>query len=312
MEKLKFGIQHPNFTYDGNAEEIPLKLSRLANEAEALGFDSFWVMDHFHQISIVGKPEEPMLEGWTSISYLSGQTKKIKLGTLVTGNTYRNPALLAKIGATLDVLSGGRLFFGIGAAWNKEEAEAYGIPFPSTRERMVRLDEAVQIVRKMWSDERTDFDGKYYKIRGAICNPKPIQKPAPKILIGGAGERVLLKIVAKRADACNLFGSPSTVKRKLAILGEHCARVGRDYDSILKTKLSRVLISQDEEAIKKRVAGVAQELLKEEYIVGTPEEIVKQLGEFRDVGIGYLILSFEPGAELESLSLFGGKVLPRL
>jgi F420-dependent oxidoreductase-like protein len=313
---MKFGIQHPNYTYDGEGKEIVDTLHSICGGAEELGFDSFWVMDHLHQISYVGRPEEPMLEGWTTISTLAGMTSKIKLGTLVTGNAYRFPTLLAKIGATLDILSKGRLFLGIGAAWNAEEAEAYGIPFPSTGERLQRLQEAVQIIKKMWSEKGpVNFEGKFYKAHNAYCNPMPIQKPHPKILIGGVGEKILLRIVAKYGDACNLFGSPETVKKKLSVLRQHCKEVGRDYGSILKTKLTRILISEDEEKVERRVKEMSkatpEEMLREAIIYGTPEEISKRVEEFRDAGVEYLIMSFEAKEELKAIMLFGKEVLPR-
>ncbi len=311
---MKFGIQHPNFTYDGQGAQIIDTLTTLARTAEQLGFDSFWVMDHFYQIEFVGKPEEPMLEGWTTISVLAGLTSKIKLGTMVTGNIYRNPAILAKIGATLDVLSKGRLILGIGAGWNKQESRGYGVPFPPTRERLERLEEAVQVIKKMWTEERATFNGKYYKIESALCNPKPIQKPHPKIVIGGSGEKLLLRTVAKYGDACNLFGSPETVKRKLGILREHCKAVGRDYDSILKTKLTRVMIGEDGEMIKNIVDGMSKSMppgmLKEFMLYGTPEEVRQQVAEFSDVGIEYMDTSYGGPNELASLKLFGEKVLP--
>ena len=223
---MKFGVQHPNYSFDyrnHDSSHILDSLKNLVTRAETLGFDSFWVMDHFHQIPFVGKQDEPMLESWTTISVLAGVTSKIKLGTMMTGIIYRHPSILAKIGATLDVLSKGRLFMGIGAGWNEEESLAYGIPFPSIKERFVRLEEAIQIIRKMWTDEpSTSFNGEYYQIKNAYCNPKPVQKPSPPIMIGGTGERQTLRIVAKYADACNLFGSVETVKRKLSILNEHC------------------------------------------------------------------------------------------
>ena len=214
---MQFGLQHPNFSFDYNGHDTSQMVDSLKNlvaKAENAGFDSFWVMDHFHQIPIVGKKEEPMLESWTTLSMLAGLTTKIKLGTLVTGIIYRYPAILAKIAATLDVLSKGRLFMGIGAAWNEEESHAYGINFPPVNERLSRLEEAIQIIRKMWTEEPSaSFNGKYYQIHNAYCNPKPIQKPSPPLLVGGSGERKTLKIVAKYADACNLFGSAETVKR---------------------------------------------------------------------------------------------------
>ena len=207
---MKFGLQHPVFGFDyrnRDTSQIVDSLKNLVTRAENRGFDSFWVMDHFHQIPFVGKPEEPILESWTTISVLAGITTKIKFGTLMTGIIYRHPSILAKIGATLDVLSKGRLFMGIGAAWNEEESSAYGIPFPPVKERFLRLEEAIQIIRKMWTEEPSaSYNGQYYQIKNAFCNPKPIQKPSPPIMVGGSGERQTLRIVAKYADACNLFG----------------------------------------------------------------------------------------------------------
>jgi F420-dependent oxidoreductase-like protein len=276
-------------------------------------------MDHFHQISPVGKQEDPMLEGWTTISVLAGLTSRIKLGTLVTGIIYRHPSVLAKMGATLDVLSKGRLFMGIGAAWNQEESLAYGIPFFPNKERLLRLEEAIQIIRKMWTEEEpaATFNGKYYQINNAYCNPKPIQKPSPPIMIGGSGERYTLKIIAKYADACNLFGSTETVKRKLSILREHCKSVGRDYDSILKTKLGFVVIDNDKKMVEKRVQqiisnGIPKEQVGEFVIYGTPDDVLKQIELLEEVGIQYLIVDLEPYRELEALEVFGNSIVKKL
>jgi F420-dependent oxidoreductase-like protein len=308
---LKFGLQHPNFTFDGEGPEIIEKLKKLVARAENGGFDSFWVMDHFHQIPNVGQIQEPMLEGWTTQSVVAGFTSRIKLGTLVTGIIYRHPSVLAKVGATLDVLSKGRLFMGIGAAWNVDEATAYGIPFPPVKERMRRLEEAVQIIRKMWTEERTTFSGKFYEIRDAYCNPKPIQKPRPPIMIGGSGERRTLKIVAKYGDACNLFGSAETVKKKLEVLRKHCDSVGRDYQSITKSRLGRVVIDKDREKVKEAIEGMSQERRREYAIYGTPEEVRRQVENFRDAGIDYLILNLQPDRELQALELFADEVVKK-
>jgi F420-dependent oxidoreductase-like protein len=313
---MKFGLQHPNFTYDGHGPQLVDGLKRRVTRAESLGFDSFWVMDHFHQIPYVGETQEPMLEGWTTQAFVAGFTSKIKVGTLVTGIVYRHPSVLAKIGATLDVLSKGRLFMGIGAAWNVEEAAAYGIPFPPDAERLQRLEEAVQVIREMWTSDRASFDGKFYQIKNAYCNPKPVQKPHPPIMIGGAGERVTLKIVAKYADACNLFGSPDTIRRKLKVLSEHCQTVGRDYNSILKTKLGRVIVDKDKQKLDAKVAkafrDVQQEMRKEWAIYGTPEEICRQIELFRDAGVEYFIVNLETEHELEDLELMGNEVVAKL
>ena len=310
---MKFGVQHPSFSYDGKSSEIVDSLRRIVTQAERSGFDSFWVMDHFHQIEHVGEPHEPMLESWTTLSGLAGVTSKIRLGTLVTGNVYRHPSVVAKIGATLDVLSKGRLFMGIGAAWNEDESNAYGIPFPSTRERLERLDEAVQVIRKMWTEQPADFNGHFYQIHGAYCNPQPIQKPHPPILIGGSGEHRTLRTVAKYGDACNLFGSPETVKKKLAILRDHCTAVGREYNSILKTKLGTVLVDKDRQTVESKVAEAYKQFpepMRREFVIyGTPEDVRQQIEEFRSVGIEYLIVNFEPRSQLEAMDLFADEVV---
>jgi F420-dependent oxidoreductase-like protein len=321
---MQFGLQHPNFSFDYNGQsnnpdtsQIADSLKNLITKAENSGFDSFWVMDHFHQIQFVGRPDEPMLEGWTVISMLAAITTKIKLGTLVTGAIYRYPSVLAKVAATLDVLSKGRLFMGIGAGWNEQESLAYGISFPSNQERMLRLEEAIQVIRKMWTEEPyASFNGKYYQIRNAYCNPKPIQKPSPPILIGGSGERKTLKIVAKYADACNLFGSPETVRKKLDILKEHCKSVGRDYDSILKTKIGAVIVDDNNDMAKNRVRKtfreIPEEQIKEFMIYGTPEDVSRQIEIFEQVGIQYLIVNLEPYRELEALDTFASKVINKM
>jgi F420-dependent oxidoreductase-like protein len=319
---MKFGLQHPIFGFDyrnGDTSRIVDSLKNLITRAEDTGFDSFWVMDHFHQIPFIGRPEEPMLEGWTTISVLAGITTKIKLGTLVTGILYRHPSVLAKIAATLDVLSKGRLFMGIGASYFEEEARAYGIPFyPSTQERMQRLEEAIQIIRKMWTEEPyASFEGKYYQIQNAYCNPKPIQKPSPPILVGGSGERKTLKIVAKYADACNLFGSIETIKRKLDVLKEHCKNIGRDYDSILKTKLDLVVIDDSEEKARKRAQqfyiGIPEQQIKDREfaIYGTREDVSRQIELLEEAGIQYLMVHLEPSRELEELDTFTSSILKR-
>jgi len=309
---LKFGLQHPNFSFDGEGAEVVEKLRSLAQRAERLGFDSFWVMDHFHQIQYVGQSKEPLLEGWTTQAVVAGLTEKIKLGTLVTGIVYRHPSVLAKIGTTLDVLSKGRLFMGIGAAWNVEEARAYGIPFPPVGERMRRLEEAAQIIIKMWTEERASFNGKFYQLSDAYCNPKPIQKPRPPIMIGGSGERRTLKIVAKYGDACNIFGSVETLRHKLGVLREHCRSVGRDYNSILKTKLAHVVIDKDREKVTEAIKGLSEDRRREYAIYGTPEEVRKQIEAFRDVEIEYLIVNLEPDRELQALDLFASEVVKKL
>ena len=315
---MQFGIQHPNFNFDyeQDTSQILGTIKDLVIKAENVGFDSFWVMDHFQQLQIIGSSQDPLLEGWTTISVLAGLTTKIKLGTLVTGVIYRHPSVLAKIGATLDVLSKGRLFMGMGAGWNEQESLAYGISsaFPSYQERLNRLEEAIRIIRDMWTKEPTSsFIGKYYQVRDAYCNPKPIQKPSPPILVGGGGERRTLKIVAKYADACNLIGSLETINRKLTVLREHCETVGRDYDSILKTKLCTVIINDDANAAKKTVQeilnGMPEEQIREFAIYGTHEEVCRQIELFERAGIEYIIVNLDPSNEVDSLERFAKEII---
>jgi F420-dependent oxidoreductase-like protein len=316
---MRFGLQKPNFNFDyrgDDTSQIIDSVKKLATTAENNGFDSFWVMDHFHQIPMIGKVEEPMLESWTTLSVVAGLTTKIKLGTLVTGIMYRYPAVLAKVAATLDVLSKGRLFMGIGAAWNEDESNAYGIHFPPASERLSRLEEAIQIIHKMWTEEPSaSFNGKYYQIHNAYCNPKPIQKPSPPILVGGGGERKTLKIVAKYADACNLFGSAETVKRKLNILKEHCKTVGRDYDSILKTKLGIIVVEDEKQMSEKKIEqifkGMPEEQIREFAIYGTPEDVLRQIELFEQADIQYLIVDLDPTQELEALNVFANKIIKK-
>lgn len=319
---MRFGLQHPSFSFDfrnHDSSQIFHSLKKLVPLAEDRGFDSFWVMDHFHQLQMVGMPSEPMLEGWTTISSLIGVTNKIKLGTLVSGIIYRHPSILAKIGATLDVLSNGRLFMGIGAGWNEQEALAYGIAstFPSVRERLDRLEEAIQIIRKMWTDEPTaTFVGKYYQIKNAYCNPKPIQRPSPPILVGGEGEKRTLEIVAKYADACNLFGSSESVKRKLDVLKEHCKKVGRDYDLILKTKLGGILIEKSQEEAKEKAKqifkGMPEQQIKEYLIYGTVETVQTQVEKLEEVGIQYFIVYLDPSDQYNQLETFSDSIIKKM
>jgi F420-dependent oxidoreductase-like protein len=319
---MKFGLQHSIFSFDyhnGDTSQIVDYLKNLIIKAENIGFDSFWTMDHSHQIPMVGRSEEPILESWTTIAVLAGITTKIKLGTLVTGIIYRHPSVLAKMAATLDVLSKGRLLMGVGASYFEEESKAHGIPFyPSNQERLPRLEKAIQVIRKMRTEEPSaSFEGKYYQIRNAYCNPKPIQKPSPPILVGGSGERKTLKIVAKYADACNLFGSVETIKRKLGVLKEHCKSVGRDYDSILKTKLDLVVIDDSEANARKRAQqfynGVPEQQIrdKEFAIYGTRENVSRQIQLLEDIGIQYLMVHLEPSRELEELDTFANNIIKK-
>ncbi|MEK7248513.1 MAG: LLM class F420-dependent oxidoreductase, partial [Chloroflexota bacterium] len=229
---MKVGLQIPFFTWPGGAPELGSKLGQIARTAEDSGFDSIWVMDHYFQIPGVGTPEMDMLEAYTTLGFLAGQTSRVSLGTLVTGVTYRHPGILVKQVTTLDVLSGGRAWLGIGAAWFEQEHVGLGVPFPPLKERFQRLEEALQIAKQMWtSDNNGTYDGKHYRLAQTLNVPQALSSPRPRIMIGGGGEKKTLKLVAKYADACNIFSmaGPEFVKQKLDVLREHCEREGRNY-----------------------------------------------------------------------------------
>jgi F420-dependent oxidoreductase-like protein len=213
-------------------------LAATAYAAEEAGLRELTLMDHFFQMEMMGGPAEPMLEGYTTLGYLAACTERVQLGLLVTGVTYRHPGLLAKIVATLDVLSAGRARLGIGAAWYEREHAGLGVPFPPVAERFERLEETLQICRQMWSDDDGPFEGRHYRLAETICVPRPVQQPRPPIMVGGSGERKTLRLVAQYADACNLFGtSPEDAAHKLAVLDAHCAELGRDPAEIERTML---------------------------------------------------------------------------
>jgi F420-dependent oxidoreductase-like protein len=233
---MKLAIHFPNFTLPGGPEALAPTLAATARAAESGGCATFTVMDHWFQMEELATSQDPMLEGYTSLGFVAGQTSEVSLGTLVTGVTYRHPGLLAKVVTTLDILSEGRAFLGIGAAWYEREHRGLGVPFPPISERFERLEEALQICRQMWSDDDGPYEGKYYHLAETICSPRPIQQPSPRILIGGSGEQKTLKLVARYADACNLFApDPAFVARKLEVLDRHCADEDRDPADIERT-----------------------------------------------------------------------------
>lgn len=238
---MRIGLSIARFDWPGGPAAIRPNLIKTARAAEDGGLSSLWVMDHFFQIPGLGEPEEPMLEGYTALGFLAAATERISLGTLVTGVTYRNPAILAKTATTLDVLAGGRTYLGIGAAWFEHEHESLGVRFPPVKERFERLEEALKIVNGMWSESEDGFEGVHYQPKRLLNVPSPVSSPRPKILIGGAGEQKTLLFVARYADACNLFDAGDEVlTHKLDVLRAHCESEGRDYDAIEKTALVRL------------------------------------------------------------------------
>jgi F420-dependent oxidoreductase-like protein len=231
---VDIGLQIPDFTWPGGPERLGADLAAVARTADEAGFEFISVMDHFFQIPVVGPADHEMLEAYTTLGYLAGCTSRAKLVTLVTGAVYRNPGMLAKIVTTLDVLSGGRAWLGIGAAWNEEESRGLGIPFPPVAERFERLEETLQICLQMWSGDESPYEGTHYQLDRPLNSPQALTKPHPPIMIGGGGERKTLRLVARYAQACNLFPGPDLM-HKLDVLREHCDRERRVYDEIYKT-----------------------------------------------------------------------------
>jgi F420-dependent oxidoreductase-like protein len=231
---VRIGLQIPDFNGAGGAHQLRQRLAEVARTADDAGFDSIAVMDHFFQIHLIGPPEQDMLEAYTTLGYLAACTTRTRLLTLVTGAVYRYPGILAKTVTALDVLSGGRAWLGIGAAWNEEESRGLGIPFPPVAERFERLEETLQICLQMWRGDASPFDGKHYQLQRPLNRPEPVSQPHPPIMIGGGGERKTLRLVARYAQACNLFAGPD-LPRKLDVLRAHCDAEGRDYDEIEKT-----------------------------------------------------------------------------
>ena len=244
---MKLGLQIPYFTWPGGPPDVARKLGEIVRSAEAAGYDSIWVMDHHFQIPMVGPADMDMLEAYTTLGFIAGQTSRVGLGTMITGVTYRHPGILIKEVTTLDVLSGGRAWLGIGAAWFEREHLGLGVPFPPLKERFERLEEALQIANQMWSDDNNGpYEGKHYRLAETINVPQALQKPRPRIMVGGGGEKKTLRLVAKYADACNIPGmDPGAVQHKLDILRQHCEREGRNYDDIEKTVITVMNVGRD-------------------------------------------------------------------
>src|SRR5215470_10149054 len=250
---MKFGIHNPSWLFDTDPAGIFEAVKIKAQWAENHGFTWFSVMDHLIQIGNVGAPDEPFMEGWTVLSALAAVTKRIRLATLVSSVYYRNPAHLAKIAAGVDLISRGRLTFGIGAGWFETEYRQYGWEFPPRPAVRIRqMEEAVRLILAMWTEKRTTFHGKYFQAQDAILEPKPVQKPHPPVMIGGGGEQLTLRAVARHADACNVGGTPEMVAHKLAVLKQHCETLGRNYEDIEKTNLTPLLLARSEAELKEK------------------------------------------------------------
>jgi len=289
---LKIGLQVPSFTYPGGTAVIGPRLAEIARTAEDAAFASLWVMDHFFQIRSVGQADEPMLESYSTLSFIAACTQRVRLGALVTGVIYRYPGLLVKTVSTLDTLSGGRAYLGIGAAWNEREALGLGVPFPSLKERFERLEEALQIAMQMWSGKVAKYEGKYYHLDETLNSPQPLSKPHPPILVGGMGEKKTLWLVAKYADACNLFMTDTELlRKKIDVLKNHCDEVGRNFNEIELTTLGTVNLA---------AGGM------------TPTQMIEKCRALSQLGFQHVIVNMPNVFEIKPLETIGREVIPEI
>jgi len=312
MTVTRFGLQIPNFTFPGvDDRDLFDRIAGIAVAAEESGFDSVWVMDHYYQIANVGPRTDPMLEAYTLLGGIAARTSRASLGTMVTGVTYRNPAFLAKVVTTLDIVSRGRAILGIGAAWNEEEHVGYGYRFPPLPERMERLEEALQICRAMFREQAPSFTGRHYAIDRALNSPKPLRPAGIPILVGGSGERRTLRFVAEYADACNILGDPSTIRHKLDVLARHCEAVGRDPGEITKTRLGGLVIAESRaEAEQKgrqmaRARGMSEDAYRAYVVAGDPDAVCEQVSSYLDAGLDGMIFNMHDSQDLEPVRLAG-------
>jgi len=288
---MRIGLQVPSFTWPGGGAEIGAKLAEIARSADDAGFASFWVMDHLFQIPMVGPAEQEMLESYSALSFAAGVTRRIALGAMVTGVTYRHPGVLLKTATTLDVLSRGRAYLGIGAAWFDREHAGLGVPFPPLAERFERLEETLRIAHQMWSPANGPFEGKHYRLAETLCSPAPVSNPHPRILIGGLGERKTLRFVARYADACNLFEflGPEGLARKLDVLRRHCDAEKRDYASIEKTTLGTVQLAPGKQSAA---------------------DVITKCRALAAIGVDQAIFNLPNVHEIAPLEVFGKEIIP--
>jgi F420-dependent oxidoreductase-like protein len=280
---MKIGLQINRFDWKGGDSAIAKTIVDMAIKAEEVGFDSEWVMDHFFQIQHIGPNTDPMLEAYTTLGFLAGVTKRVTLGTMVTGVIYRAPALLIKAVTTLDVLSQGRAYFGVGAGWNEDEAVGLGLTG-----RFERLEETLKIAQQMWAGDESPIHGKYYNLERPLSHPQPVKKPHPPILIGGGGELKTLRLVAQYGDACNLFNSPE-LEHKLDVLKKHCADVGRKYDDIEKTVLMAMTVNKAAEDV---------------------QSVLRRAEELAALGVHHIIFANAQEVDMKAFDLFGKDIIP--
>jgi F420-dependent oxidoreductase-like protein len=310
---MKFGAQA---TQSGIAwEDLLSTWQELDSDS---GFDHLWLMDHF--VTGAGTSfgaEGPCMEGWTALAALATATSRVRIGIMVTGNTYRHPAVLAKMATTVDHISAGRLEFGIGGAWHQYEHEAFAIPFHTVRERLERLDEAVNLIKLLWTEERPKFAGRYYQLDGPPYNPPNVQKPHPPIVIGGGGEKRTLRTAARYADATNVQGTPEEVRRKYEVLEAHCRDVGRDSNEIRRTIQVALFLNEDPEFQKRVVQGVMalrgigdEEEARRSVLMGSVDEVKAGVQAYAEAGVQEIVLAQVPRTHRESLLRFSREVIP--
>ncbi|MGN6377925.1 MAG: LLM class F420-dependent oxidoreductase [Gaiellales bacterium] len=313
----RLGLQISSFTYpDVPDAELFAHIADIAVTAEESGFDSVWVMDHFYQIAVNGPSEHPMLEAYTLLAGVAARTRQVSLGGMVTGVTYRNPAMLAKIVTTLDIVSSGRAILGIGAAWNDEEHRGYGFEFPPLKERFERLEDALQICRAMFTETEATVHGRHHHVERALNYPRPIRPGGPPILVGGSGERKTIPLLARYADACNFFGDVDTVRHKVDVLERSCEEIGRDPAEITKTRLGSLVIADSSASAERKAesllaAGLPPARLST-AVRGDPDAVLEQVDAFLEAGMDGLLFNLPDVYDLETVALAGRTLATRL
>jgi F420-dependent oxidoreductase-like protein len=320
---IRMGLQIPSFTYpDVATSDLFERISDIAVTAEQHGFDSVYVMDHFYQLPLIGRPEENMFEAYTLLSAIAARTNSVRLGCMVGGMTYRNPALLAKTVTCLDVISRGRAIWGIGAGWFEQEHIGYGFDFGTFTDRFEKLEEGLQIAKSMFVNDTTTFEGKWFRVNDALNVPKPVQAGGPPVLIGGSGEKKTLRMVAQYGDACNVFGDPAQVRHLMGVLDAHCDTIGRDPKEICRTRLGTLILGrtmEDAQAkLSLRLGGARIEDLPEElqlrvrnqFLVGDPDTVGAALQPLLDAGLDGLIFNMADSYDIESVAFAGDTLRP--
>ncbi|CAB4362760.1 MAG: TIGR03560 family F420-dependent LLM class oxidoreductase [Actinobacteria bacterium] len=313
---IRVGLQIPSFTFPGvGAEGLFEVVGTAAVTAEASGFDSVFVMDHFYQLPMLGNPDQNMFEAYSLLTAIAARTEKVRLGCMVGGMTYRNPAFLAKTVTCLDVISKGRAIWGIGAGWFEQEHNDYNFEFGTFTDRFEKLEEGLQIAKSMFVNHTTTFDGKWFKVTDAFNQPAPVQAGGPPILIGGSGPKKTLRMVAQYGDACNVFGDAGVVRHLMGVLDEHCDRLGRTRTDICRTRLGSIVVGRTMEdaraTLKKRFGDIDampaefQDRLRNMFIVGDVDSVGEQLQAFKDAGLDGMVTSLIDPTDLDAIALTG-------